>query len=111
MELKLRRRIIIIASITAVLLLLIVPAVFPAEKDQSEAHRIEEIYHVYYEEEWLGTVQNKDMIKKYIEEKLPDGEEVSDQWVTEKMDFIPELVFEVRGSDEVVLASLKENLE
>ncbi|AOM81430.1 hypothetical protein [Salisediminibacterium beveridgei] len=106
-----KRRKIITTLLASVLLLLIIPFVFLKGDNHSDAHDIEEIYHVYFEGERLGTVQNRDTVINYIENKQADGEKVFDHRLKDMLEFIPELVFDVRDSDEEVLAALKETLE
>lgn len=93
------------------LVLLAIPGSVFAEHNNYGGFEMDEIHHVYYGDERLGTVQDEGLITAFIEDRLASAEEEDDRFtyqLSEEVELIPELVFESRGSDQEVLQSLEE---
>lgn len=103
------------AAVAGMFLFLLLPAVALAEDNQFGGFEMEEIFHVYYGDERLGTVQYEDTVTNYLDELLEtkqlNGKEHLTYQLAEEVKLIPELVFEVRGSDEDMLTALEDIIE
>ncbi|ADI00785.1 M23 family metallopeptidase [Salisediminibacterium selenitireducens] len=90
---------------------LFIPGLVFSEDNNFGEFEMDEIYHVYYGDERLGAVQDEDLITSYIENKLAEAENNDERFtyrLSEEVELIPELVFELRGSDQDVLDLLEE---
>ncbi len=71
------------------------------------------VYHVYMDEEHIGTVDDREVVKSYIEERVNKAEKEHkdlDLTIGENVSYIPEKMFRPSYNNEKVLESLKEDL-
>jgi len=71
------------------------------------------VYHVYVDQEHIGTVDDRDVVKSYIGEKVQRAEKDFDELdltVGEEVSYIPEKMFRPSYDNQKVLDSLKEEL-
>lgn len=75
------------------------------------------VYYVYMNDEFIGTVSNKEIIEKVLEEKLKEAkgtyEQNYDYTVGSNLTYIPEQVFSdsINLDDEEVVKKLEDNLQ
>ena len=84
-----------------------------ASNTNAESLGLDEIYHVYYGEDHIGSVEDPDEIDQYIEEKKNEAQARHNdiELVTsEEINYVRELVFNSDVESEKVVTNLEENL-
>lgn len=74
---------------------------------------LETIYHVYIDGEYVGKVDNQDVVQQVIDDKLADHQddyEDIDLTIGEDITFIPEMVFNPKYNNEKVVNKLDEQM-
>lgn len=80
---------------------------------QNLENQIPTVYHVYVDGSHIGTVNDRDVVKSYIENRIDKAEDRFDNLsliVGEKVSYIPEKMFRPSYNNKRVLDSLKEEL-
>ena len=75
---------------------------------------IETTYHVYVNDKHLGTVENKKIVEKHIDEKIEEAEKTYGDWnlqTEETVSFESENVFSPKYTEEKVLSSIDRQLD
>ena len=84
-----------------------------ASNTNAESLGLDEIYHVYYGEDHIGSVEDPDEIDQYIEEKKNEAQARHNDIAlvtSEEINYVRELVFNSDVESEKVVTNLEENL-
>ncbi|CQR45836.1 Murein DD-endopeptidase MepM [Paraliobacillus sp. PM-2] len=74
---------------------------------------LDTIYHVYLDGEHVGTVDNKDIITSYIDDRIVEKENANDSYsyaVKQEISYIPERVFNPNSNNEKVLDIVQDDI-
>lgn len=89
---------------------------FADTKNLSNQPKLQKIYHVYVNNEYLGTVSDKGMVESLVEQKVNEVREVYKDYelalTTDEISFVPEQVFrETNIQNEKVLQLVNEQVD
>ncbi|RLQ93988.1 peptidoglycan DD-metalloendopeptidase family protein [Falsibacillus albus] len=82
-----------------------------ANDDKSE---LDKVYHVYIKDQYIGTVSDKSIIEKIIDEKEKIGENEFSNYkieVGDDLKFIPEQVFQSTANDDAAVQKVRSQLD
>ena len=84
-------------------------------KKMASQPKLQKIYHVYVNNEYIGTVSNKEMVENLVNEKVNQAREIYKDYelslITDEVSFVPEQIFrESHNQDEKVLQMIDDQV-